>query len=237
MADAFESPSVIDARTSLSRLTPADPSCRVVVMARAPQPGHTKKRLIPALGAERAAALHTAMIRYAVEVARASGIGDLELWCTPDPDHAAFADLKSLFEVKWRRQEGADLGARMSGALGAAPGPSVVIGTDCPFLRPPDFIECARCLRDDRIDAVIVPAFDGGYVLIASARPQPALFVGIDWGSDRVLAQTRERARAAGLRLHELAPRQDIDRPEDLRFLAGSSLFGPIILGSSRQGA
>ncbi len=198
-------------------------------MARAPQPGLTKRRLIPALGAEGAAALHEAMIRHAVETARASEIGDLELWCTPDPEHAAFAGLKPLESVRRYRQEGTDLGARMLGALAAAPGPGVVIGTDCPFLQPTDFVECAGRLRAGDSDAVIVPALDGGYVLIAMARPQPALFADIDWGSDRVADQTRKRARTAGLRLHELAPRRDIDRPEDLRFLAGSPLFGPII--------
>ncbi|WP_231471273.1 TIGR04282 family arsenosugar biosynthesis glycosyltransferase [Thioalkalivibrio sp. HK1] len=240
MADAFESPSPIEAAVSDTRIPPpmpAGPPCRIVVMARAPQPGQTKKRLIPAIGAERAAALHRAMIRHAVDVARASGIGGVELWCTPDPDHAAFADFKSLPGLKWYRQQGPDLGARMSGALGAASGPGVVIGTDCPFLHPSDFIECARCLRNDRIDAVIVPAFDGGYVLIASARPQPALFVDIDWGSDRVLDQTRKRARTAGLCLHELAPKRDIDRPEDLRFLAASDRFAPFAFGSLDQGA
>ncbi|MBF2761277.1 MAG: TIGR04282 family arsenosugar biosynthesis glycosyltransferase [Ectothiorhodospiraceae bacterium AqS1] len=233
MADAFGSPS--SSTSSPSSPSSADPPCRIVVMARAPQPGRTKKRLIPALGPERAAALHKAMIRYALEVARASRIGPLELWCTPDPEHPSFADLKAFPDLKWYRQEGANLGARMCRALGAAPGPGVVIGTDCPFLHPSDFIECARRLRDDRSDGVIVPAFDGGYALIALSRAQPALFTGIDWGSDRVLAQTRQQAKSAGLRLHELAPRQDIDRPEDLRFLADSPSLASFALDSIRQ--
>ena len=68
---------------------------------------------------------------------------------------------------------------------------------------------------------VIVPAFDGGYVLIGVDRPRPELFAGVDWGTERVLAQTRERAHAARLRLLELESRRDIDRPEDLETLDG----------------
>ena len=75
-------------------------ACRVVVMARAPVPGETKRRLIPAIGAERAAALHRAMIRRAVATALQSGVGPVELWCTPDTDHEVFRSLRSRTQVE-----------------------------------------------------------------------------------------------------------------------------------------
>ena len=42
------------------------------------------------------------------------------------------------------------------------------------------------------------------------------VFTGIDWGSDRVLAQTLRLARQAGLGTVLLAERDDLDRPADL---------------------
>jgi glycosyltransferase A (GT-A) superfamily protein (DUF2064 family) len=44
----------------------------------------------------------------------------------------------------------------------------------------------------------------------------PQVFTGIDWGSDRVLAQTLQLADQAGLEAALLAERHDLDRPADL---------------------
>ena len=190
-------------------------------MARAPVSGETKRRLIPAIGAQRAAALHRAMIHHAVTAALASGVGPVELWCTPSMDHEVFRSLRSRMRVELHAQVGADLGTRMHTAIEARSGPTAVIGTDCPFLEPDDLVRTAGILGSSNADVVIAPAFDGGYVLIAVERPRPELFAQVDWGTGRVLAQTRERAHAARLRLVELEPRRDIDRPEDLETLAG----------------
>ena len=196
-------------------------ACRIVVMARAPVPGKTKRRLIPAIGAERAAALHRAMIRRAVATALAGGTGPVELWCTPDTGHEFFRALRARTEVALHAQAGADLGERMHAAIAARPGATAVIGTDCPFLEPDDLVRAAGALRSAAADVVLVPALDGGYALIGVGRPRPGLFARVDWGTERVLAQTRERAHTARLRLLELGARRDIDRPEDLDALAG----------------
>lgn len=209
------------AESSVRSASAMRPPCRIVVMARAPVPGETKRRLVPALGAERAAALHRAMIRRAVASAIASGVGSVELWCAPSTDHEVFRALRDDAQVALRTQVGPDLGARMHAAIEARPGVVAVIGTDCPSLEPDDIARAVDGLRAAAADVVIVPAFDGGYVLIAVDRPKPALFSGVEWGTARVLAQTRERAHAAGLRLLELEARHDIDRPEDLDALAG----------------
>jgi rSAM/selenodomain-associated transferase 1 len=197
------------------------PACRVVVMARAPVPGETKRRLISAIGAVRAAALHRAMIHRVVTSALASGVGPVELWCTPSTDHEVFRSLRSEMQVELHTQVGPDLGARMHAAIEARPGAAAVIGTDCPFLEPGDLVRTAGALHAASADVVIAPAFDGGYVLIAVDRPRPELFTAVEWGTGRVLAQTRERACAARLRLLELEARRDVDRPEDLDALVG----------------
>ena len=109
----------------------------------------------------------------------------------------------------------------MYAAIAARPGVTAVIGTDCPFLESTDLVRAADVLHASSADVVSAPAFDGGYVMIAVDRPRPELFDGIAWGTGRVLAQSRERAHAAGLRLVELQARPDVDRPRDLHALAG----------------
>jgi len=69
-------------------------------------------------------------------------------------------------------------------------------------------------------DAVVCPAEDGGYVLIGLKQAAPEPFAGVDWGSDRVMAQTRERLRKQGWRWSEPVTLWDIDRPADFERLA-----------------
>jgi hypothetical protein len=73
-------------------------------------------------------------------------------------------------------------------------------------------------------DAVFVPAFDGGYALVGLTRPAPTLFMGMTWSTSLVMAQTRERARQAGLQWTELPAVADIDVPDDLIHLPTSFL-------------
>ena len=111
----------------------------------------------------------------------------------------------------------------MAAVFAAYSGPVVLIGTDCPVLLAAHLVAAARMLRGDGDgpnDAVFVPAEDGGYVLVGLRGPQPRLFEGIDWGSERVMAQTRERLSELGLRWVELPTLWDVDRPGDLLRLA-----------------
>jgi glycosyltransferase A (GT-A) superfamily protein (DUF2064 family) len=65
-------------------------------------------------------------------------------------------------------------------------------------------------------DAVVIPALDGGYVLVGASRPVPDLFDAIEWGTPGVLDATRRRAREAGIVLAETEPWSDVDVGEDL---------------------
>ena len=55
-------------------------------------------------------------------------------------------------------------------------------------------------------DVVLGPALDGGYYLIGLGADEPRLFQNIAWGTDAVLAQTRELARHLNLTVRELRP-------------------------------
>ena len=104
----------------------------------------------------------------------------------------------------------------------------LIIGTDCPALATDHLREAAQALRDGH-DAVVIPAEDGGYVLIGLRRPAPALFSDMIWSTSEVMEETRRRIAALGLAWQELPPLWDVDRPQDLprlRMLAPELLIG-----------
>ena len=161
------------------------------------------------------------MLWRAVETAAAAGVGPVGLWCNPSSSHPYLEEIRHRFGASLHVQSGANLGERMHRALDAACGNgsgAVLIGTDCPFLEVADLHEAAGALADDA-DAVLGPAADGGYYLIGMRRSDVQAFSDIEWGSEQVLAVTRERFRALRWRWHELSPRTDVDRPEDLEAL------------------
>ena len=200
------------------------------MFAKAPVAGEVKTRLAPLLGPEGAAALHSGLVRHALSAAVQSRVGSVELWCTPDESHSFFARCAQDFGVALRRQEGADLGERMRRAFDAAlaaGSPLIVIGSDCPTLREPDLQSAAHALLTH--DAVIAPAEDGGYVLVGLAKPAPALFDGVAWGTSAVLSQTRARIAAEALRCKELGTFWDVDRPEDYARLQREGLLREVL--------
>ncbi len=193
-------------------------SHRLLVFAKAPEPGRAKTRLIPALGAEGAADLQARLVRHTLAGAAQSRASTV-LWCHPDPGHRFFRACAKDFGIVLRAQHGGDLGERMANAFAAVleEGPAVLIGTDCPALEPGDLDEAFAALHDH--DAVLGPARDGGYYLLGLRRPDPRLFADIRWGTCHVLAETRERLAQLGWQWQELEVKSDIDRPEDLAHL------------------
>ena len=205
-------------RTDLSLRALPLPSVPVSVFARAPVPGRTKTRLIPVLGARRAAELAARMTRLTLERAAEADLGPLTLWCAPGPD-AFLRALAEEFGAGLRTQPGGDLGSRMHHALRWAleghPA-AVLVGSDCPFLSAEDLRRTRSLLLEGSSRAVIGPACDGGYYLIALREVDESLFEGVPWGGERVLEVTRRRLKRLGWRWEELASRPDIDRPGDL---------------------
>ena len=177
--------------------------------------GRVKTRLIPALGAARAASLHARLVRTALRTAHAAGCGPVELHASER--HSFFSGCAATVLL----QRGADLGERMHHAVARSlrrhPG-VILVGSDAPALRPRDLRHAARLLHAG-YDAVLSPADDGGYALIALSRVRPSLFREIAWGTSAVWAQTVARLEAAGYRWRALRKVWDVDRPEDLRRL------------------
>ncbi len=192
----------------------------IIIFARAPIAGKSKRRLIPALGPAGAAKLHTRMLEHMVDSACRAGTGPVLLYVTPTVEHESFAALARRNELEVRLQQGVDLGERMAAAfesvLAAYPG-AVLIGSDCPGISVADLRQAARIIHEGADDAVLGPTVDGGYCLIGlGKKPASRIFEQICWGQETVLAKTRKRMRESELRWVELAVKRDIDRPEDL---------------------
>jgi rSAM/selenodomain-associated transferase 1 len=203
---------------------PSTEPVAIAILAKAPIPGLAKTRLIPALGAHGAAMLQEALTARAVETATAAQTGPVTLWATPDATHPSFRELAVRSQIAIKRQPDGDLGARMLATCEAVAGPALVIGTDCPSLSPATLQEAADALRH-RNDVVIIPAGDGGYVLIGMRQPRPQLCQTMSWGTDSVMAETRKRIVETELRSFELPALWDIDRPDDLERLLGDPAF------------
>ncbi|HEV8646661.1 MAG TPA: TIGR04282 family arsenosugar biosynthesis glycosyltransferase [Burkholderiales bacterium] len=193
----------------------------ILIFARAPVAGSVKTRLIPLLGDHGAAALYRSLVERALTVASESGVGRVELWCTPTIDDDFFSACRDRFHVTLHRQREGDLGARMLNAFEQALTRSrhvLLTGSDCPSLTAADLRAAASALREGR-DAVFCPAEDGGYVLVGLSQAMPALFEAMTWGTATVMEETRQRLRNLGWHWHELPAHWDVDRPQDYQRL------------------
>lgn len=192
---------------------------RLILFTRYPEPGRTKTRLIPALGAEGAAALQQRMSEAIVsQMARFAGQYPvrLEIRYAGGNQQAVEAWLSS--DIPCLAQGEGDLGDRLrrtfAQAFAQGSRQVVVIGADCPHLTPALFARAFDALESR--DLVLGPAMDGGYYLIGLTRPAPGLFTEIPWGSGEVLTATLKQAQGLHLSTHLLEPLADVDRPEDL---------------------
>jgi len=184
----------------------------VAIFAKVPEPGAVKTRLIPAIGAAAAADLQGRLIDAALAKANALGNAEVRLWLAGDSSRYAVPA-----GINVALQEGPDLGARMAHAFVvtlARAEACVLIGTDCPALTTTHLGQAFDALA--RHDVVIIPAEDGGYVLIALRAPQPRLFEDIEWGGSTVMQATRAHIEAARLRAAYFDPLPDLDTPQDL---------------------
>ena len=207
----------------------------IAVMAKAPRSGHSKTRLIPGLSADQAARMSAAFLGDVTDnlalAARSCG-GAIVPYVAFAPAGAE-AEFDGLLAP----------GTRMLLADGTGPSPDGVAGfgrsllhavrsllqrghdavcvlnADSPTLPTRLLLaaQAALAVPGDRI--VVGPAEDGGYYLLGMKHPHENLFARIAWSSDRVAAQTRERAAEANIPVVELEMWYDVDEPVALRRL------------------
>jgi uncharacterized protein len=194
---------------------------RLIVFARLPRLGRVKTRLAATVGAEAALHAYRLLLERTLGVVAQvpSGVRELRL-AEGDPSPAEARWLDELRGAGWTIaiQHGDDLGDRMAAALDEALAQRqlpVLVGCDCPVLQPEDLEAAFDALAAS--DAVFSPTEDGGYALVGIRRPLPQAFASVRWGSDSVMATTRERLARQGASWAELRTLWDVDVEADLR--------------------
>ncbi len=186
---------------------------------RFPEPGKAKTRLIPELGAERAAEVYRKMAEQVADIVREldrPGLLKVAYFSPADKGLEIREWLGNGFHFV--AQPEGDLGRRLEdafvGAFRKGARRIIALGTDCVEITGEILSEAFEALH--QVDAAIGPALDGGYYLMGLNRPCHSVFRGIPWSTDKTLRETLARLRGCGLNVRLLPPLMDIDTPEDL---------------------
>jgi glycosyltransferase A (GT-A) superfamily protein (DUF2064 family) len=197
----------------------------VLVMAHAPRRGEVRRALEEVLGAGGCVALQAALILEAVRWGREVA-GDAVHVAHDPPD--AGPELRALLGATGAPpalfpQNGEGIAGRLADAAGrvygrAGGGPLLIVWPDLPRLRP----EHAAGALDDLAhgaDVSLGPVYDGGFYLVAIARPLASLFSLPEqvWRSADAMAMSLAAARDAGLEVGLLRAERGLHRPADIR--------------------
>jgi rSAM/selenodomain-associated transferase 1 len=193
-------------------------SRRVLIVAKAPVPGHAKTRLVPPLTPEQAAALQEALLLDTLAACRAEADTSL---LHADPSEARVLAKLAGPDVPLVLQEGRGLrdALRLGMARGLAGGPTVLVSSDVPGVPPGSLRRAFALLEEGSCDVVLGPALDGGYWLIGMRERSDAPFEAIPWSTPAACAVTLQRCAEAGLAVATIDPWRDIDTPVDLAFV------------------
>jgi uncharacterized protein len=189
----------------------------VAVMAKQPQPGRTKTRLCPPFTPQEAACFYEALLKDTLLLVGGIEGVQLAVAITPPESQGYFRAVTSpgtlLLPV-----DGAHIGeclnSVLNGLLDSGYSKALALNADGPSL-PRHFVIQALDALDNH-DLVLGPGEDGGYYLVGLKGSQPGIFEGIQWSTEKVLAQTLGQARRFGLKTALTPPWYDIDLPEDV---------------------
>ena len=203
--------------------------CALAVMTKAPRAGQVKTRLVPPLSPEEAAQLNVCFLRdTAAAIAKACGTTARGVGVyTPVGAEGAYIDiLPSDFELLPQRGDG--FGERL--ALATADlfqcgfGSVCLIDSDSPTVSADVYADAVEILSKAGDRVVLGPSDDGGYYLIGLKKNHRQFFERIDWSTDRVLEQTKQRARELNLEVSLLPTGYDVDDAATLRRLCSELL-------------
>ena len=208
----------------------------VAIMAKAPQVGEVKTRLVPPLSATDAAALGAAFIQDIAGNILAAGqsvpIAAYVAYAPAGTEGIFRAFLPSSVGLLLSRRAGlaASLFDAAEELLDAGHQAVCLVNADSPTLPTGVLIEAAQALQRPGDRVVLGPAEDGGYYLIGLKYAHRRLFEDIDWSTERVFSQTLHRAQELGLETVTLPVWYDVDDAASLWRLR-DELLGSAIAG------
>ena len=184
-----------------------------MVFAKAPVPGHVKTRLIGYLGADQAAALHSALL---LDLLSTLETVDARLELHTDVETDAWRGINVARGV----QSAGDLGQKMYFALVQAferkHPQAVILGSD---MAPPPASHLENLLASPA-DVTLGPSEDGGFYAIACRRIHPAMFDAVEWSRPDTFDRTVAAVERCGLSVKIAPAWWDIDLPADVERLA-----------------
>ncbi|HXH78439.1 TIGR04282 family arsenosugar biosynthesis glycosyltransferase [Nocardioides sp.] len=193
----------------------------VLVMAKAPVPGLVKTRLAVDLGDQAAAELAAAALLDTIEATRASGATGL-LALAGDLTDAVGGDQIAAALTGWRvmPQRGRGFAERLVAAhADAGEGVVVQVGMDTPQLTGSILRDAAAALVE--CDAVLGPALDGGWWVLARRDPRVVeALAGVAMSTPTTGEATAAALARAGHRVSRTALLRDVDTLDDARAVA-----------------
>lgn len=194
-----------------------------LVVAKAPQPRWTKTRLAAGVGWVRAAELSAAALLDTLDVCRmAFGVDYCHLSMAGSLADAVDETRIRAALTGWkvRPQSGESLGERLALAHREVPGPVVQLGMDTPQVDSEDLHQVVTQLQE--ADAVLGPATDGGWWVLALRDPRRAdCLRGVPMSQPTTGEQTLAALRAVGLSVALAPEKRDVDRVDDAEVVAG----------------
>lgn len=217
------------------------PTAAIAIVCKVPKAGTSKTRLIPRLGAERAAALSRAFLGdVAATIERVGAAVGTRGYAVCSPADAAvelatFLPPSFGYAVHTDPVLGAVLDAATADLLGRGHDCAVLVNGDSPTLPDSILVDAVAALRRPGERVVFGPALDGGYTLVGLKRREPAIFADIPWSTPAVMRHSHDRAAAIGLPAVEVAPWYDVDDAESFAWLL-AELAGRRPAGLARPG-
>ena len=191
----------------------------LIVLAKAPPPGQSKTRLCPPCTPEEAARLAEAALTDTLAAVAATPTARRVLVLDGRP--GAWLPAGAGFEVMGQRGGGLD--ERLAAAFAGVAGPALLVGMDTPQVDAAVLGDALGLLGRPGIDAVLGPAYDGGWWALGLRDPRPADVLGVPMSRAWTGAAQRRRLLARGRRVLDLPPMRDVDRIDDARAVAAGA--------------
>lgn len=209
----------------------------LALMTKAPRAGKVKTRLVPPLTNEEAAQLNRCFLEDTALAISSCCRSLRALTCTPAARGIAVytpvgAELDYIdilpADFCLLPQRGEEFGDRLYFAVedlfNCGFEMVCLIDSDSPSVGSENFRKAIELLSIPGDQIVLGPCDDGGYYLIGLKRLHREVFEGIDWSTERVFDQTKQRAAQIGVAVHELPRGLDIDDHPTLRRLCDELL-------------
>jgi rSAM/selenodomain-associated transferase 1 len=191
----------------------------VALFVRNPVPGRVKTRLGHDIGYENACNFYQTMVKDILSNIVSINLPVYLFHDGISPNGLPQEWIDASYAVV--AQQGDNIGERMAAAFNLLFSDNLqnvaLLGSDIPGLDSQLLIAAFQSIESH--DVAIVPAYDGGYCLIALRNISHCqrFFQNIEWSTSLVTQATIDRFNQYGLRVKLLESRQDIDTFDDLK--------------------